>query len=746
MGNSGGSTIRVLLVEDSISDAALIEHALIAHGYHIVSRRIESAAELIAALDEVWDIVISDFRLPQFNAISALEIVRKKAGELPFILVSQAVGEGVAVELMRAGANDYVLKSSPTRLASAVEREIKEARARRDAEATRQAHEKYLELVIESQINGIVVVDAAGVVTMMNRSAAEIFCVERAVQIGGYFPDFSQRAFVDENSEPIAFDALPLVQALRTGTATVHRVYGVNLADGTRKWINLSVSAILDATYKVIGGVLSVLDITETYNLRLQRKHQIERMRIQEIAINGIMSGIAIADARLPHKPITYVNDAFTKITGYDVKDAIGDTNSFLHGNDRDQAELKRMRAAIQNLEGGDFILRNYRKDGTMFYARLQMVPVTGADGKVSHLVAIQTDITEKMQMERELALNAERTQAALDGADLGYIDFNYSSWAMVCNERYAAMFGYTVEDFHSKKIDWMDLLHPQDYPLIKDLSTLHRANKIPFIAAELRMRHKGGHYIWVAHRGRVIERDAEGNAIRFIGTVYDITATKEHIAQIHELSQTLMRVSESERAEISSELHDTIGQSLVLTQLNLLKFLDAHDLRSAANVEKLLSPVTESLDRVREISRRLSPVHLAKLGLELALEEMLGTAEAFSAVKISFRLAAVANFFPKDWNLHVFRIVQEAVTNALKHSAATEIHVAAERVDASLRITICDNGKGIAESAQGHGIGLLMMRERCENLHAVFTVEAANPGTIIGVQIPQQIGGGGGG
>jgi len=741
MGKFVESTIRVLLIEDSESDAALIEHSLAAHGYTVVSRRVETAIELADALGGAWDIAISDFRLPQFNAISALEIVRKQAGDLPFILVSQAVGEDVAVELMRAGANDYVLKSSLARLASAVEREIKEARARRDAEATRQAHEKYLELVLESQINGIVVIDASGIVTMMNRSAAEIFCVESAAQIGCYFPDFSRRAFVDENSAPIVFDDLPLVQALKTGTAAVHRVYGVNLADGTLKWINLSASAILDDTYRVIGGVLSVLDITETYTLRLQRQHQLERVRIQETAINGIMSGIVIADARLPHKPITYVNDAFTKITGYDVKDAIGNNNSFLHTNDHDQAELKRMRTAIQNLEGGDFILRNYRKDGTMFYARLQMVPVSGEDGKVSHLVAIQTDITEKMQMERELALNAERTQAALDGADLGYIDFNYPNSAMVCNERYAAMFGYTIEDFHSGKINWMDLLHPQDYPLIKNLLTLHRANKIPFVAVELRMRHKAGHYVWVAHRARVVERDAEGKAIRFIGTVHDITATKEHIAQIHELSQTLMRVSESERAEIASELHDTIGQSLVLMKLNLVKFFEEHKLRSTANVDNLLTPVAETLEKVREISRRLSPVHMAKLGLELALEEMLDAAEALSGVKIYYRLAAVADFFPKDWNLNAFRIVQEAVTNALKHSAATEIHVDAERLDESLLLAIRDNGKGIAENAKGHGIGLLIMRERCENLHAVFTAEAANPGTVISVRIPQQIG-----
>ncbi len=125
--------IRVLLIEDSESDAALISRALARAGFGVADRRVETAEELRAALrDENWDVIIADYYLPQFDAPAALRMLREFALDIPFIVVSGTIGEASAVALMKAGAQDYLMKDSLGRLPPVVEREVAEARARRD--------------------------------------------------------------------------------------------------------------------------------------------------------------------------------------------------------------------------------------------------------------------------------------------------------------------------------------------------------------------------------------------------------------------------------------------------------------------------------------------------------------------------------------------------------------------------------------------------------------------------------------
>ena len=123
--------LRVLLVEDSDRDAELVLHALRAGGFEPDATRIESASAMRDALFAGrWDVVISDFSLPAFSGLAALEVLHRTGLDLPFILVSGTVGEEDAVSAMRAGAHDYVMKDRLQRLAAAVERELREAERR----------------------------------------------------------------------------------------------------------------------------------------------------------------------------------------------------------------------------------------------------------------------------------------------------------------------------------------------------------------------------------------------------------------------------------------------------------------------------------------------------------------------------------------------------------------------------------------------------------------------------------------
>lgn len=123
--------LRLLQVEDSEADAELLVRILARAGYDIHRERVENAAAMRRALAErVWDVIIADYRLPRFDAPAALEVLRETGQDIPFIVVSGAVGEDVGVETMRLGAHDYLLKNNLTRLAAAVEREIGNARMR----------------------------------------------------------------------------------------------------------------------------------------------------------------------------------------------------------------------------------------------------------------------------------------------------------------------------------------------------------------------------------------------------------------------------------------------------------------------------------------------------------------------------------------------------------------------------------------------------------------------------------------
>ena len=135
--------LRVLIIEDSESDMGLIVRQLENAGYDVHASCVQTAKDLHAALAApAYDAIIADYRLPQFDAPAALAIVREGGHDIPFLVVSGAIGEERAVAMMKAGAHDYVMKSNLARLAPAVEREMRDALARRELRRTEEERQK----------------------------------------------------------------------------------------------------------------------------------------------------------------------------------------------------------------------------------------------------------------------------------------------------------------------------------------------------------------------------------------------------------------------------------------------------------------------------------------------------------------------------------------------------------------------------------------------------------------------------
>ncbi|MFZ5861681.1 MAG: response regulator [Nitrospirota bacterium] len=171
--------LHVLLLEDSPDDALLLLRELRRAGVDAIHRRLDEPEDVRRALlTESWDVVLCDYLMPRFSAHAALAMIRDLDVDVPFIVVSGSIGEEIAVSAMKAGAQDYVMKDNLSRLAPAVQREVREAQTRqakrRAEQALRDSEDKYREL-LESEPSAILIVDTQGRIVLANSHVQTLF-------------------------------------------------------------------------------------------------------------------------------------------------------------------------------------------------------------------------------------------------------------------------------------------------------------------------------------------------------------------------------------------------------------------------------------------------------------------------------------------------------------------------------------------------------------------------------------------
>jgi two-component system, cell cycle sensor histidine kinase and response regulator CckA len=202
--------LRVLIVEDNEDDAALVLRELVRGGLDFEPLRVQSSEEMVEALKGgPWDIVISDYALPSFNAPAALEVLKATGTDIPFIIVSGTIGEETAVAAMKAGAHDYLMKGNLARLVPAMERELREAasrRQRREAEHALRESEERFRLLVE-QLNEVIFrISDAGIVEYVSPAMEERFGHRPSGVIGRSFIEL-----IDEQDRPNMTDAFSRV-------------------------------------------------------------------------------------------------------------------------------------------------------------------------------------------------------------------------------------------------------------------------------------------------------------------------------------------------------------------------------------------------------------------------------------------------------------------------------------------------------------------------------------------------------
>jgi signal transduction histidine kinase len=217
---------------------------------------------------------------------------------------------------------------------------------------------------------------------------------------------------------------------------------------------------------------------------------------------------------------------------------------------------------------------------------------------------------------------------------------------------------------------------------------------------------------------------------------------TRARVAQ-EEFSRRLLSSQEGERKRIAAELHDSLGQNLLVIKNRALMGLMPQELPAASReqLDEISALSSQAIEEVREISYNLRPYQIDRLGLSRAVEAMIKKVAVASGIRFTTAIDPLKDVLPKDAEISVYRIVQECVNNIVKHSEATQASVEMKRDDSTLRVTVKDNGKGFAveqtlspESGK-HGFGLVGMPERVRLLGGTYDIQSSEgKGTVISV------------
>lgn len=278
-------------------------------------------------------------------------------------------------------------------------------------------------------------------------------------------------------------------------------------------------------------------------------------------------------------------------------------------------------------------------------------------------------------------------------------------------------MLGYAPETFTETRAAFVERLHPDDRDAVRAAFRDYLQGRRSDYGCEFRMRTRAGGYRWFRSVGQIVERDAEGCPGRVVGTYLDITDQIESMRRLADLSGRLLAVQEAERGRLARELHDEFGQQLTAIKLNLHAL--GRELASDVASERLAdcrSIVEHTLDAIRNRALDLRPPMLDDLGLYPALDWYCRRQQERSGLCVSLLAAQDMGRLPEALETTVFRVVQEAVNNALRHAAATEVTVTVLRQEGSIRVEIRDDGKGFEASKAmdgSAGFGLNAMKER---------------------------------
>ena len=386
--------MNILIVEDSPDDADLLVAELRRAGFDPKWKRVETEPDFLAELERKPDLILSDYSLPQFNGLLAAELVKASGLDIPFILISGTVGEDTAVEAMKRGATDYLLKDRIARLGPAVERALEQKRLRRQRrqaeESLRQSEHRFREMLANLKLIAMTL-DTQGRVTFCNDYLLEVTGYQRKEIIGA---DWFEK-FIPENNTELK---KMFFETVAIGAVSAHHENPIKTSSGELRDIFWNNTTLRDGSGNIIGTASIGEDVTERKNAEEGLRESEEKFR--QIAEN-INEVFWITDATM-HE-VVYVSPAYEKIWGRSCESLYASSRQWLEAiHPEDQERILKAAAAFVVSSIYDVEFRIIRPDKSIRWIHDRGFPIRNAAGEVYRIVGVAEDITEHRKLEEQ--------------------------------------------------------------------------------------------------------------------------------------------------------------------------------------------------------------------------------------------------------------------------------------------------------------------------------------------------------
>jgi two-component system cell cycle sensor histidine kinase/response regulator CckA len=496
--------IRILVAEDRPDDADLMLLELSRSGLELESKRVETAEEMRAALAAGrWDVVLSDHTMPGFAASAALDLCREADPDLPVIVVSGTIGEERAVELMRAGAADFLVKSSLARLAPAVEREMREAENRR-ARRRAEGEARQLAAIVSDADYAIISQTLDGIITSWNAGAERLYGYTTEEALGR---DVSFLVPSDREDEMFASR-----EAIKRGESRpaldVVRLH----KSGHRLDVSVSLSPVRDAGGQVVGISGIGIDISA-------RKRAEVALARDTLLLANVRDAIIVTD---PLGVVTYWNDGATRLFGWSLEEMVGRPLIDRYPESARSAMADEIRMWVGGKEWTGEI-EDWRKDGSRVWINARVSRISDAAGHVVGVLGLFHDFTNRKRAEEDARRAISLLRAVTDGTPDAVFVKDREGKYLLFNPAASRFVGKPVEEVLGR--DDGSLFGQSDARRVMDRDRQVMESGEAETDEEV-LTAAGVTRVYQATKGPY--RDDHGNVIGVIGISRDITDRKE--------------------------------------------------------------------------------------------------------------------------------------------------------------------------------------------------------------------------
>jgi PAS domain S-box-containing protein len=552
------------------------------------------------------------------------------------------------------------------------------------------------------------------------------------------FPEGSLQSDANEFYSRVHPDDSPHIAAamkdhLDGKTATFEYTFRIRDAQERYRWVNARGMIVSrDAAGKPLRVIGTHDDVTATIEAeqRLQQSEQKYRLLFDYNPLPClIVDAETLQVIRANHEAATFYEIPMEEFAGKCL-DSLWRSNL-------PPDELKR-RLDVPRVVPQRFTWPYFHVDGRTIHIEVHSELIQ-YDNRPARMMVIK-DITYQIEAELALRRSHERFQLATRATSDAIYDWDLLTNELYWGESMASLFGHDGSMLSKEK--WEELIDPVERDKVAgSLSSLIQDPGRDFWKMEYRFCKANGSWSDVLDRGYVL-RDEQGKAFRMIGAMQDITDQKQQERQLLTrqklISQATIETQERERAEIGKELHDNVNQVLTTTKLYLELSMSNRDLRDEL-IQKSSKNIIYVINEIRQLSRSLMNPSLGDLGLVDAVNDLVENVNLTRKLEVRVDIDPnIEEMLPDNMQLVVFRIIQEALNNALRHSDAKQICVQLHQGDREIELLVKDDGIGFDPVLVKRGAGLRNIENRVYLANGTLRVESQpQQGCTLIIHIP---------